>query len=316
MKLLTDVLKSSTAPAPIATVNDWLDRLAALPVTDPFERATLAGAEADRLGYAFVGGYEAALARLVSLVAPPVASPVRRCLAATESGGGHPRAITTQLRPATTGSYTLHGEKTFATLASVAEEILVVASAGVSDASGQNPLRIARVRAGAQGLTVVDRAPTPFAPEIPHAKLTLDGVVVREEDLLPGDGYALYLKPFRTLEDVHVLAASLGYLLRSARAYGFAGAVAEGAISILLALREVAAGSPGDPTLHLALAGLFQATRRLIAEHDAEWEKADGDTRDRWRRDLALLLVAEVVRTKRTEAAWKAVAATGRDEAG
>ena len=47
-------------------------------------------------------------------------------------------------------------------------------------------------------------------------------VVVHE----PG-GYERYLKPFRTTEDCHVLAALLGYLTRVARRYQFPRRVAE-----------------------------------------------------------------------------------------
>ena len=54
-------------------------------------------------------------------------------------------------------------------------------------------------------MTIEDRPPTPFAPEIPHARITLANVTVRDEDVLPGDGYARYLKPFRTIEDTFVL---------------------------------------------------------------------------------------------------------------
>ena len=38
-----------------------------------------------------------------------------------------------------------------------------------------------------------------------------------EADLLPGDGYDIYLKPFRTIEDIHVHAALIGYLVGVAR---------------------------------------------------------------------------------------------------
>jgi hypothetical protein len=294
-----------TSPLPrgaFASVNVWLDRLAELPASDPFERSVVAGFEADRLGYAFVGGYEAALARLVS-----GNSIVRRSLAATEAGGAHPRAIATRLEESESG-YTLRGEKTFATLASVADELLVVASMGKGE-SGRNMLRIARVSAKAPNLAIVDRPAVAFAPELPHAIVKLDGVVVREEDLLPGDGYERYLKPFRTVEDVHVFAATLGYAVREARAHGFARALIEGASALLVALREVGLRPPSDAAGHIALAGLIMATRRLLAEHDGEWEKATADVRDRWRRDIGLMMVAETVRTKRTEAAWTALLA-------
>jgi hypothetical protein len=77
----------------------------------------------------------------------------------------------------------------------------------------------------------------------------------------------------------------------------------------VIALRRVAEMNPSDPIAHLALAGLFQTARNLIAHYETEWEKADEDTRTRWRRDLPLLVVAETARQKRTDAAWRDLAA-------
>ena len=39
-----------------------------------------------------------------------------------------------------------------------------------------------------------------FVPEISHAEVELDRVKVSDADVLPGDGYDDYLKPFRTIE--------------------------------------------------------------------------------------------------------------------
>src|SRR5689334_21507952 len=111
------------------------------------DRAIAAGLAADRLGRAFVGGYHAALSRLVGS-----ARDAKLSLAATEKGGARPRDIRT-----TFANGKLNGEKTFATLASAADEILVVASIGESD--GKNNLVLVRVTADAPGLTIADRAP-------------------------------------------------------------------------------------------------------------------------------------------------------------
>ena len=198
----------------------------------------------------------------------------------------------------------------FATLASVADDLLIVASRGAST-DGKNQLCLVRLAARAPGVTIEDRAPTPFAPEIPHARIILEGVVVRDDCVLPGDGYSRYLKPFRTIEDTHVLAASLGHVIRTARLSAFDPAVAARAYACAIAVRHLAERGPEDPTVHIALAGLFEELRRLVAEYDSEWNRADADTRDRWRRDLGLFMVAETVRQARTKAAWTALGAPG-----
>src|SRR5262245_25603109 len=99
-------------------------------------------------------------------------------------------------------------------MASAAQSLLVVASTGNVD--GKNRLRVVRVPANAAGVRI-EPAVAPFVPEIAHARVTLDGVRVSAGDLLPGDGYDDYLKPFRTIEDLHVHGALLGYLIGVAR---------------------------------------------------------------------------------------------------
>ncbi len=307
MEVLDHLLRATATLEPVSDLDAWFTRLDACPFPSTIDRALWAGFEADRLGYAFVGGYQAALVRLCTGKLAVSGALTRRSLAATEAGGAHPRAIETTLVDEG-GVLRVRGTKTFATLASRASEILVVASRGKDDA-GKNRLALVRVRVDAPGVVIVDRAPTPFAPEIPHAKVTLTDVVVGSEDVLPGDGYDAYLKPFRTIEDTHVLAAALGQAIKAARAWAFEGAVAERAAAIAMAVRELAARDPADPLAHLALAGAFESTRALVAERDAEWDKAPAEVRDRWRRDLGLLVVAESARSARTAAAWRSLGA-------
>jgi len=304
--MIDQLLRATPSPSPDPSseepkLSDWLERLAQSPFEASIDRAFWAGFEADRLGYAFVGGYHAALMRLLG------GRPGRRSLAATEKGGAHPKAIETKLTRASDGQFRLNGEKTFATLASVASEILVVASTG-SDAEGKNRLKLVRIARDTAGLTIEDRAPTPFAPEIPHSRLTFKDVIVDEGAVLSGDGYDVYLKPFRTFEDTHVLAAAIGHVLRTARMHAFDHLMIESLIVFALATQSIAAMDPRSSSTHLALAGVFGGLRKLITDNDSEWQtKADKDTRDRWHRDIGLLAVAETVRQKRTEAAWDAI---------
>lgn len=315
MDVLEHLLRVDPPREPIESIGNCFERLAACPFDGSIDRALWGGFQADRLGYAFVAGYEAALERLLAGVGVGTGRGSRRhrlSLAATESGGAHPRAISTTLEEQPDGSFVLRGEKTFATLASAAVELLVVATMG-TDENGKNRLRLVRVPTDAPGVAIEDRAPTPFAPEILHARVTLSAVSVRAEDVLPGDGYTKYLKPFRTIEDTHVLAATLGHVIRSARMHGFEPIVSEGVAALATATRRVAEMEADDPVAHVVLAGLFRATRELIAVHDGEWEKADTASRDRWRRDLAILTVAETARGKRTEAAWRTLRPDGAD---
>jgi hypothetical protein len=308
VNILAYQLAAPLVRGPYQDLAKWLRQLPKCPFTGQVERALWAGFHADRLGYAFVGGYGAALSRLVEHVGQAQGIAVRplpanACLCATESGGAHPRAITTRLEKLG-GALVLDGEKTFATLATVADEMLVVASRGL-EADGKNRLRLVRVKPSAKGVELVPRPETPFTPEIPHAIVRFKGVVVENEDMLPGDGYEQWLKPFRTIEDTHVLAATVGYLQGAARAHGFGHDVSAELISLSLSLIDVGARDPGKPLTHIVLAGLFGTTRRLVASLDAAWAKAPEEERARWERDRPLLAIAESARTKRADKAWE-----------
>jgi hypothetical protein len=319
LNILAYQLAAPLARGPYKDLEKWIRQLSKCPFTGQVERALWGGFHADRLGFAFVAGYTAALARLfehAATLAGAAASPgapagrpfieralpARLCLCATEAGGGHPRAITTRLDKRG-GALVLNGEKTFATMATLADELLVVASRGI-EADGKNRLRVVRVKPTARGVLVTPRPDTPFAPEIPHAVVKLVDVVVENEDVLPGDGYDHWLKPFRTIEDTHVLASTIGFLHGAARAHGFGREIEAELVSLALGLIDVGARDPGSSLTHIVLAGLFASARRLAASLDPEWEKAPEEERTRWHRDRPILMVADGVRAKRTEAAW------------
>ena len=206
--VLRRLLDPALVPPTVHTLRAWWDATAGERARwgTTIERALVGGVCADRLGFAFAGGYAEALRALVPGSAGEITA-----LCATEEGGNHPRAIRTALTAAGPGLFTLTGKKKWATVASEASALLVVATVGAGD-DGKNRLRVVRVPTTAQGVTLRSSS-APFVPEIPHAEVELDNVVITAADVLPGDGYDDYLKPFRTIEDLHVHGALLGYLI-------------------------------------------------------------------------------------------------------
>ncbi|MDB4939316.1 MAG: Acyl-CoA dehydrogenase [Labilithrix sp.] len=304
MNILVYTLSAPLARGP-RDLPAFVAKLGKCPFKSPIARALWGGFHADRLGYAFVAGYSAALSRLFEHAAPAETPPAYASLCATESGGAHPRAIATRLDKRG-GTLVLDGEKTFATLATIAEQLLVVASRGI-EADGKNRLRVVRVKPNAPGVSIVPRGELPFTPEIPHAVVRFTDVTIEDDDVLPGDGYDVWLKPFRTIEDTHVVASTVGYLLGAARAHDFGREAIAELASLAVALVDVAARPPDEPVTHIVLAGLFASMRRLIAALAPAWEKAPEDERTRWLRDQPILMVADKVRAKRTEAAWQSL---------
>lgn len=259
---------------------------------DPFEAALLAGLTADRVGYAFAGGYEAALWALL----PDRDRTRAAALCVTESGGNHPRAIDTEL-----AGGALRGEKAFVTLAEQAELLYVLAKVGERD--GRPRLALFEVDAGAPGVALRPLPRTPFAPEIGHAAVSFDEVQPRTR--LPGDGWSDHVKPFRTVEDVHVHAALLAFLVASGARWGWDHGPLERGLALLAALRTIAAADPSAPENHLALAGAIDASGELVADLEAQgWPEED---RARWDRDRALFRVASKARAARTQKAWRVI---------
>lgn len=298
-------------------LREFAGKLASCPFSGTVERALWGGFHADRLAQAFVAGYGAALRKSFESAGILKSSWLERAqaegrlasMAATEAGGAHPRAIATRLDKRG-GDLLLSGEKTFATLATVADDLLVVASRGFGT-DGRNRLRMVRVSTRAPGVTIEERAPMPFAPELPHAKVRFHEVNVHDADVLPGDGYGVWLKPFRTQEDVHVLAATVGYLLGVARNAGWEQSLRAELTSLALSLVDLGARDASLPLSHVVLQGLYAQVQRLVAGSGAAWETAPADERARFERDRALLGVADGVRRQRDAAAFDALTGGG-----
>lgn len=263
----------------------------------PFKAAVLVSSQVDRLGFAFALGYPAALEDLVSGVQLPAAFCV------TEAKGNSPRAIETRLKRVGT-AHELSGTKTFVTFGSLAETLLVVAKAG-DKPDGRPDLVVVQIPSDRAGVVLSDLPKTPFAPEVPHTSVQFEGVDVRPDERLPGDGYLGYVKPFRTVEDIHVVGATLGYLLGLARRSRAPGAMIAELSSSLLTLDSLRTGAPLDPRVHIALHGVYERVTAFLRGPDLEriLDRGPNDERERWERDKALLRVASKARKVRFEKA-------------
>jgi acyl-CoA dehydrogenase len=289
-KLFT--LPIQTAPNEI---NDWWPWLLLQWQTcgSLFEKAALGGIYANTLGFAFAAGYQAALRALFSTLPDDQLA----ALCATESMGAHPKAIQTKLSFSDQRRL-LNGHKTFVTLADHAKILFVVATTG-------ERLVVVQVNADAPGVQITPMPPFSFVPEISHAEASFTEVTLTEAQLLPGDGYDLYLKPFRTIEDIFVHTAILGHLFGVARKYQWPHASMEDILALLSSLNSLTTMTPSAPETHLALSGVIRKTKSLVQELEPLWESCPEEIRTRWQRDQRLLQIAERVRQQRTESAWK-----------
>jgi acyl-CoA dehydrogenase len=291
-----------------STVGEWWPRWLAVAAHHraSIDRAVAGGWDADRLGWAFAAGYQAALRALL----PSLPDDMLAALCVTESEGNHPKAIRTTLSAEGAG-FRVSGEKRWTTLGPDGGLFIVIARAAGS--SEERPsLKAVLLRSSTAGLAVLPMPPTRFVPEVPHARIRLENVRVEPGSVLAGDAYERYVKPFRTVEDIHVHAATLAYLLAEARARGWPAGWIERTAAALHALVRLAALDALSPATHIALAGALAIGQGLVEEAERHWSAQEDEPARRWRRDRELLGVAGTARERRLAAAWRALDSQAR----
>lgn len=269
----------------------------------PLARAVAAGVLTDRLGLAFAAGYRSALLALTGQAG-------HAALCVTEQGGAHPRAIETRLEQRG-DEVVVTGTKTWATLAGSARTLLVAGSIGRE--GNRNDLRLVHVPVEALGVRVEPMPATAFTPEILHCRVVLDGVVVPSTSVLEGDGYTRWIKPFRTVEDIHVVAAAAAHVVGVGRRASWPAMVLAEGIAVIAALAGLAERPPLDPAVHLALGGALTIFASWLERAEPFWASVRPEVQARWARDRAILAVAGKARAARFERA-AAVAGFGPRE--
>ncbi len=299
----------SIQDVPVKSIRDWKTTYDknATNWSKPVDRAISCGFQADRTAYAFLAGFLSAMQRLI----PEAPEEKITAFCISEEGGAHPRAIKTRLEETSTDpsgkSWLLNGRKKYITCANDADSILVAASTG-TDSEGRNRIRLVRIDRNSVGVRIEPMPDLPFIPEISHGVVFLENVDVVEAQILPGDAYTAYIKPFRTIEDIHVSAAILGYLFRIASQHQWPQSIKETLLGLITAIRPLAMGDPLSPQIHIAYAGLQWSMTQVIKESANCWDKTPDGIRIAWERDKAVMGIAGQARTKRLEAAWNSFA--------
>lgn len=272
------------------SLEDWYaELLAAGQGGGTLELAALAGRVAATPGLAFLGGYQAALRALW-----PAAPPSLGALCVTEGKSLRPADLATRL-----DGLTLHGRKDFATAAESAAWWLVAAR---DEAPGAKPrLAMTVVLAGAPGAQLEPMPALALIPDIPHARLILDGAHCER---LPGDGWDAYAKPFRSLEDLHVMAAMLAWLYGVGLECGWPRELSLRLAGLLAGCAEVARHPAAAAESHLLLGGLFAQFDALAPVLDAVIAAGPAHWAGSWQRDRAVLALGGSARAKRLDKAW------------
>ena len=250
----------------------------------PFELAVAGGRRMATPGLAFLVGYQAALRMLW-----PSAPLSLGALCATEQRSLRPSDMQTRLT-----DLRLSGAKDFVTAGDAADWLLIAAR---SEEAGATPrLSLAVVYPGEPGVTVAKMPALPLMPDISHGRLHLDGALC---ELLAGDGWDAYVKPFRTLEDVYVLSAMTAWLYGVGQDSDWPQTLQLRLLALLAGCAEMSRQPPNNPAGHVLLGGLFAQFDALKTELDQALSEGDPQWAQMWQRDQAVMQLASGARAKR-----------------
>jgi hypothetical protein len=133
-------------------------------------------------------------------------------------------------------------------------------------------------------------------PDISHGRLFLDNALC---ELLAGDGWDAYIKPFRTLEDIYVLSAMNAWLYGVGQDCDWPQSLQLRLLALLAGCAEVSRQSPGSNVGHVLLGGLFAQFDSLKSELNDAFNDGPPEWAQLWERDRAVLDLATGARAKR-----------------
>ncbi|MBN3861626.1 acyl-CoA dehydrogenase [Pseudomonas frederiksbergensis] len=250
----------------------------------PFDLAVAGGRLMATPGLAFLVGYQAALRMLW-----PSAPLSLGALCATEQRSLRVADMQTRLR-----DLRLTGRKDFVTAGDAADWLLVAAR---SEEPGDAPrLSLAVVYPGEPGVRLEKLAPMPLMPDIGHGRLFLDNALC---ELLAGDGWDAYVKPFRTLEDIYVLSAMTAWLFGVGQDSDWPQTLQLRLLALLAGCAEVSRQAPNNPAGHVLLGGLFAQFDGLKAEVNQALADGPPQWAAMWQRDQSVMELAAGARGKR-----------------
>ncbi len=243
-------------------------------------------------GLAFLVGYQAALRMLW-----PSAPLSLGALCATEQRSLRVADMQTRLH-----DLRLSGRKDFVTAGDAADWLLIAAR---SEAPGDDPcLSLAVVYPDEPGVRVEKLAAIPLMPDVSHGRVFLDNALC---ELLAGDGWDAYVKPFRTLEDIYVLSAMTAWLYGVGQDSDWPQALQLRLLALLAGCAEVSRQAPNNPCGHVLLGGLFAQFEGLKAEINQALAEGPPQWAAMWQRDQAVMDLATGARGKRLAKALAAI---------
>lgn len=267
------------------------------PDEDPFARLMRVAVRADRRSTASLAGHQAAIRRLF----PATDADAICAFCISEDRGPHPKYITTSLVKGSSG-LRLNGVKRWGSVAPDADQLYVAASVGHTD--DRNDLRMVALPADRQGIDLDLEPYIEYGPEMRIADITLDDVEVQPNEVIDGDAYLRYIKPFRLIEDVYNTAGTQIGMFRLGIDHGWPDERLETLIGLICQAAAVSSTDMASPTAILLLTSYLRASGHFWTQTWDQWSDVPESVVAQWRPDRGLLDVAARARETRRATAW------------
>lgn len=219
----------------------------------PFEKAIFGGFSCQQFSFTFMAGYQAALEHMFPTIAPNKL----KALCVSEEKGGHPKAIETTLI-----DNQINGFKTYITAGSDVDHLLVLCKTN-EIINGRPQLKMIHLPKSSDKIELINFELS-FMKEVKHGKLAMKDTKITESQMLAGDGFTDYTKPFRTLEDICVSAAYQAMLLRQAIEYNWEEDLRDSILLNIYTLKNLLTLTLLDPKTHILLAANDTCFEQLL----------------------------------------------------
>lgn len=303
--LLSTLIAPSRDRASCSTLMQWLpvwrEVQASVADCDPFIASIASSIRADRLAWAFFSGYQGAI---LAAFRDRVKLGAVAALCVNEAG----RKITdiTTAVEFRGDSLYLHGYKSWA-LAGIDDlNLLVLARRSDVSQKGPGSLVVASLPLHSVG---VSRGPSRLqavVPELVHSEVLFESVSLTLAQLVPGDGYSEYAKPFRVFEDIFVAANTLAYLLAESSTGSWPTTWCQRCIAAISMLHVCSRLDLRDVSAHILVAGSLAFAGDVIQGSKSLWKMEQAAAHDRWLRDKQILSLGRESRRLRAVGAWDA----------
>ena len=270
-------------------------------LSSTLQQAALGGRYSHNMSFAFSAGYQSALHALFKPTIRTLSS-----LCVTEKEGNLPKHIQSCLSQEEKG-WQLSGEKSFITGASEAKQLYIAVKAlqKPKQAPADRPkIKMLSIASASAGIEITAMPALPFVPDISHGTASFNRVEIQASQILTGDGHSQYVKPFRTYEDIHVLAAITGFRIGEAINSNWSSQSIEAHLTLLTSLLSLNPDNFDDATTHIIFSGCRTQFNELVQQTDKEFERNNTVGFDYWKRDKALLGIASKAHEVRTQRAW------------